>query len=99
MTDRYYGYDTKTYTAQVAGHGVALEFDKKLLVLNRARLFVDDELVDSAKVFYGDKTLATDLADDIRIEVIIDSGGAGELTRAQVREGTGAWVDLQESAA
>lgn len=38
MTDRYEGYKTKRYGATYDGHDIELEFDKKLVVLNRARL-------------------------------------------------------------
>lgn len=93
---RYYGYDTKVYAADVRGHDVALEFDKKLLVLNRARLFVDGERVDDESVFYGDKTLTGPLGDGTTVTVRIDSGMVGELTSAQARRPDGSWIDLVE---
>jgi hypothetical protein len=96
MSDRYYGYATKRYGASVDGHEVEVEFDKKLLVLNRATLFVDGTEVDEASVFYGEKELKAALPDGGEVAVTIDSGGVGELTRAQARRGDGAWVDLVE---
>lgn len=99
MPDQYDGYETKTYGADVDGHAVALTFDKKLLVVNRAKLSVDGTEVDEAQVLYGEKTLSTDLADGTTIEVSIDSNATGALTRAQVRRQDGSWIDLQEQPA
>ena len=95
---RYSGYATKTYGALVEGHDVAIEFDKKLLVINRVRLFVDGSLVDSDKVWYGDKELSVSLDDGSAVSVVIDSGMVGELTRAQARRSDGTYVDLRERA-
>lgn len=95
----YDGYQTKTYGAEVDGHTVELSFDKKLLVVNRAKLLVDGTEVDKAQVLYGEKTLSTQLADGTTIEVSIDSGAMGQLDRAQVRRQDGAWIDLEERAA
>ncbi|MDO9356433.1 MAG: hypothetical protein Q7T55_22235 [Solirubrobacteraceae bacterium] len=97
MSERYYGTDTKTYAGSSGGHAVELEFDKKLLVLNRARLRVDGDEVDKANVFYGEKSLKAEVDGGSTIEVVIDSGGAGELTRAQLKQPDGSWVDLEES--
>ncbi|MDO9409072.1 hypothetical protein [Patulibacter sp.] len=96
MSDRYYGYKTKRYGATVDGHDVEVEFDKKLLALNRVRLYVDDAQVDDTNVFYGEKELRTTLPGGEDVLVQIDSGGVGELTRAQARRTDGAWVDLEE---
>lgn len=96
MTDRYHGYKTKRYGATVDGHDVEMEFNKKLMVLNRAKLLVDGAEVDSTNVFYGEKELRTTLPDGGEVIVQIDSGMVGELTRAQARRGDGAWVDLEE---
>ena len=57
LNDRYLGYRTKRYGATYDGHDVELEFDKRRVVLNEARLVVDGEVVDKAKIFYGDKNL------------------------------------------
>lgn len=95
---RYYGYATKTYGALVEGHDVAIEFDKKLMVINRVRLFVDGILVDAEKVWYGDKELSFSLDDGSVVSVVIDSGMIGELTRAQARRSDGTWIDLRERA-
>lgn len=96
MTDRYSGYQTKRYGLTLDGHDVELEFDKRRLVLNEARLVVDGEDVDKAKIFYGDKELKATAKDGAEIVVAVDSGMYGELTRAQVRRSDGAWVDLEE---
>jgi hypothetical protein len=96
---RYYSYATKTYGALVEGHDVAIEFDKKLLVINRVRLFVDGILVDADKVWYGDKELSTSLVDGSAVSVVVDSGMGGELTRAQARRSDGSWIDLRERGA
>ena len=93
---RYHGYQTKVYGGTIDGHDVAIEFDKKLMVLNRVRLHVDGEEVDRESVFYGEKTLEATLADGTAVVVTIDSGMAGELTRAQLRQADGSWHDLQE---
>lgn len=95
-SNRYYGYRTKVYGADVSGHDVALEFDKRLLVLNRPRLFVDGKQVDAETIFYGDKTLEGPLGDGSTVKVRIDSGMIGELTSAQAQQPNGSWVDLLE---
>jgi hypothetical protein len=96
VTDRYAGYKTKRYGMTYDGRDVELEFDKKLVVLNRARLRVDGELVDKANIYYGDKELTTTAGDGLEIVVTIDAGMYGELTRAQLRRADGSWVDLEE---
>jgi hypothetical protein len=95
---RYYGYDTKVYAAELEGHDVAIEFDKALVVINRARLYIDAVEVDRTKVWYGDKRLEATTDDGVEVVVEIDSGMVGELTRAQLRHPDGSWVDLQERA-
>lgn len=94
--ERYYGYGTRVYGAELDGHDIALEFDKSLVVINRARLFVDSQEVDSTKVWYGDKRLEATTDDGVEVVVEIDSGMAGELTRAQLRRPDGSWVDMAE---
>jgi hypothetical protein len=93
---RYYGYKDKAYGAEVDGHDVAIEVDKKLMVLNRVRLYIDGKKVDEASVFYGDKTLEATTDTGFHVAVAINSGGAGALTRAQVKRPDGTWLDLQE---
>ncbi len=93
---RYYGYRTKVYGATLNGHDVAIEFNKALLVLNRARLYIDAEEVDRENVFYGDKQLEATLPDGTQVMVSIDSGMIGELTKAQLRQPDGSWIDLEE---
>ena len=83
--------------ATVAGHRVELDFDKKLVVMNRARLEVDGVEVDAARVTYGERELSTTLEDGTDITVRLHSGMVGELTRAQVRAEDGSWVDLTEA--
>ena len=96
VSDRYFGYKTKRYGAAVDGHDIEIEFDKKLMVLNRVRLHVDGVKVDDENVFYGEKELKTTRPGGEEIVVQIDSGMIGELTRAQARRTDGAWVDLEE---
>lgn len=98
-TPRYHGYATKTYGGLVEGHDVAIEFDKKLLVINRVRLFVDGILVDADKVWYGDKELSASLDDGSAVSVVVDSDMGGELTRAQARRSDGSCVNLRERGA
>lgn len=88
--------ETKRYAVTHHGHHVELEFDKKLMVMNRARLEVDGAVVDSASVVYGNRDLATTLPDGTEIVVKIHSGMVGELVRAQLRRADGSWVDLDE---
>jgi len=95
-SDRYLGYRTKRYGATYDGHDVELEFDKRRVVLNEARLVVDGEVVDKAKIFYGDKNLTATAQDGTEIVVAVDSGMVGELTRAQLRRADGSWIDLEE---
>lgn len=93
---RYYGTGTKVYATEIDGRDVAIEFDKKLLFLNRARLFIDGQRVDDERLFYGEKTLEGPLGDGTTVTVRVDSGGAGELTAAQAQRSDGSWVDLIE---
>ena len=65
-------------------------------MLNEARLRVDGELVDTARIFYGDRELSATAPDGAEIRVAVDSGMIGELTRAQLRRADGSWVDLEE---
>jgi len=76
---------TKRYGISHDGHDLELEFDKKLVMLNRARLRVDGELVDKARIFYGERQLTTSLPDATNIVVKVHSGMYGELVRAQLR--------------
>lgn len=85
-----------TYVATLAGHDVELEFDKKLIFINRARLRVDGAEVEQVSVLYGEKDLTATLDDGTRIEVRLHSGMVGELTRAQIRGDDGSWTDLTE---
>ena len=96
MGDRYLGYRTKRYGAFHQGHDIELQFDKRRIVLNEARLVVDGDVVDKAKMFYVDKELTTTLPDGTEIVVAVDSGMVGEMTRAQLRAADGSWVDLRE---
>lgn len=96
MSDRYLGYRTKRYGVTHEGHDVELEFDKRRVVLNEARLVVDGEVVDKKKIFYGEKDLTTTAPDGTEIAVAVDSGMIGELTKAQLRGADGSWIDLEE---
>ncbi len=98
VSDRYKGYRTKRYGTTHAEHDVELEFDKRRIVLNEARLRVDGELVDKAWIFYGDRNLTITAQDGTEIVVAVDSGMFGELTRAQLRRPDGSWLDLDERA-
>lgn len=99
MSDRRAGIGSKRYGARCGDHLVEMEFDTRRIVVNKATLYLDGEAVDEAHVFYGDKELRTTAADGTEIVVVIDSGMVGELTRAQLRQADGSWVDLQERAA
>ncbi|MFB9312986.1 hypothetical protein [Nocardioides plantarum] len=83
------------YGATSGEHRVELEFDKRLVVMNRARLLVDGQEVDSAKVVYGDRDLRATLADGAEVVIRLHSGMNGELTRAQIERGDGRWEDMQ----
>jgi len=96
VTDRYFGYRTKRYGTSQDGHEIELEFDKRRIVLNEARLLIDGEVVDKAKIFYGDKELSATASDGTQIVVAVDSGMVGEMTRAQLRRADGSWADLEE---
>lgn len=82
--------------AFIDNHRVELDFDQKLVVLNRARLMLDGQEVDSARVVYGERELSTTLEDGTEIEIRLHSGMVGELTRAQIRTGSGDWADLTD---
>lgn len=86
------------YRAEVDGRDIEIEFDRRHVVINEVRLFVDGEQVDRQHVFYGDKVL-TARVEGSEVTVMISSGLVGELTRAQVRRDDGAWVDLRDTTA
>lgn len=90
--------DSKRYGVIHDGHDVELEFDKHCVVLNEASLYIDGEVVDNKKIFYGDKELTAKAADGSDIVVKVGSGMVGELTRAQLRSRDGTWIDLEERA-
>lgn len=94
--ERYQGYATKRYGTSYEGHDVELEFDKKLIVLNRATLRVDGEVVDRGQLVLGEDDLRTTTADGVEIVVRIGSGLVGELVRAQLRGPGSTWIDLDE---
>ncbi len=91
-------YTTTRYGATLGGHDVELEFDRRKVVLNTARLRVDGAEVDSTNVFYGEKQLTTKLADGSEVHVEVHSGMVGEPTRIQARGPDGTWTDLVERA-
>ena len=82
------------YGARLGEHEIELEFDKRAIVVNKAVLRVDGAEVDSARIVYGDRDLHTTLDDGTEVAVAVHSGMVGELTRAQVRQPDGSWVDL-----
>lgn len=86
------------YGGRFDGHEVELEFDKRLVVLNRARLIIDGRVVDSASVVYGDRELRSQAEDGTPVHIIISSGMVGELVRAQIRQEDGSLVDLAEQS-
>ncbi len=88
--------ETTRYGAAYDNHNVGLEFDRKLIVLNEARLLIDGEVVDKKKIFYGDKNLTATAQDGAEIVIELHSGMVGELTRARLRRADGAWIDLEE---
>lgn len=85
---------TARYGSTINGHDVELEFDKTLVVLNKASLTVDGQPVDSEMVMYGERELSTRLPDGTVVQVAVFSGMVGELTKAQLRSLDGSWVDL-----
>jgi len=86
--------EVQTYTGELAGHAIEVDFDTRRVVVNKAVLRVDGTEVDSGKVFYGEKELRTTLEDGTEVEVALHSGMVGELTRAQLRLPEGGWQDL-----
>lgn len=84
------------YRAELDGRDIEIEFDRRRIVLDEVRLFVDGEQVDRQSVFYGDKELRAPVGGS-EVTVVVTSGMVGELTRAQVRRGDGAWVDLRDT--
>lgn len=86
QTHRYVGTDS--------GHDIELEFDQRRVVVNKATLRVDGEVVDSARIVYGEHELRTTLDDGTDVVVAVHSGMIGELTRAQLKHADGSWRDL-----
>jgi hypothetical protein len=87
---------THRYAGTDSGHDVELEFDQRRVVVNKATLRVDGEVVDSARILYGEKELRTTLDDGTDVVVTLHSGMVGELTRAQLKRTDGSWLDLAE---
>jgi hypothetical protein len=87
---------THRYAGTVSDHDVELEFDRSRVVINKATLRVDGEVVDSARIFYGEQELRTTLDDGTEVVVALHSGMVGELTRAQLKQADGSWRDLAE---
>ena len=85
---------TSRYGSTINGHDVDLEFDARRIVLNKATLTVDGQQVDSELIFYGERELTTQLPDGTSVAVAVHSGMVGELTKAQLRQPDGSWVDL-----
>ena len=85
-----------SYTGTLGSHQISLEFDQRLVVLNRARLSVDGVEVDQARVVYGTKELSVDLDDGTAVSVRLHSGMVGEIDRPQVLGPDGTWHDLTE---
>lgn len=79
----------REHGATIHGHEVELEFDKKLMVVNRPPLRVDGDVVDGANIVYGDVAVIATLDDGVQIEVKFDSWLGGELRHAQGRSGEG----------
>jgi hypothetical protein len=87
---------THRYAGTDSGHDIELEFDQRRVVVNKATLRVDGEVVDSARIFYGEKELRTTLDDGTDVVVTLHSGMVGELTRAQLKRTDGSWLDLAD---
>ena len=65
-------------------------------MVNEATLRVDGQVVDSARIVYGEQELRTTLDDGTAVVVALHSGMLGELTRAQLKRDDGSWLDLAE---
>jgi hypothetical protein len=87
--------DVKTFTATDNGREIKLEFDNKLAFINRIRLYVDGELLDSDTIWYGTKELKASLASG-QIELRVHSGMVGEPDRPQLKKADGSWTDMTE---
>ena len=87
--------DVIRYGVEHAGHDIEVEFDRRKVIVNAARLTIDGNVVDQTRIFYGEKELHATL-DDREVVVAVDSGMAGELTRLQPKREDGTWVDLVE---
>lgn len=84
------------YRATFGDHAVELEFDRDLVVLNRARLFVDGAQVDETAMVYGERDLTATTPDGARIHVTVGSGMVGEPQRPQLEGADGSWQDMSE---
>jgi hypothetical protein len=91
--------DVIRYGVEHAGHDIEVEFDRRKVIINAARLTIDGELVDQTRIFYGEKDLRATTDDGHEIVVAVDSGMAGELTRLQLKREDGTWIDLPERGA
>ena len=85
------------YRATFQDHEVELEFDRDLVVLNRARLFVDGTQVDDTRMVYGERDLTATTADGARIHVTVGSGMVGEPQRPQLELADGSWQDMSSA--
>lgn len=85
-----FAYKVRRYGTEHDGKDVVLEFDERLVVLNRLRLHVDGRKIDETSIFYGTKRL--DLGDSTQVEV--GAGFLGECTGASLRTPSGSTEHL-----
>jgi len=78
------------------GHDVAVEFNKALLVLNRARLYIDAEEVDCENVLYGDKEPGAALPDGTAGRRLDRIGNDRRTHEGPAPQPDGSWVDLED---
>jgi len=77
-------YATKTYKASVGEHEVEFEFDKTGVIVNRGRLYLDGEELDSRAVHYGESTVRGKLPDGRAFKVEFGSGVVGQLKHVEL---------------
>lgn len=82
-----WSYGVRRFEGEVSGHHVTLEFDERLMEMNRLRLLVDGDEVASDKILFGTKELHARTRDGTDLSVRVQSGWLGTCMGATVAVG------------
>lgn len=79
-----WSYGMHRLEREASGHRVTLEFDERLIELNRLRVLVDGDELASDTIFFGTKELLVRTKDGTDLSVKVRSGWLGMCTGATV---------------